>query len=236
MWYAPEGNTTFTGPYALMLARGLVSMVDDIRIDLEGNDDSEYPHRAFDCLTIEQKIWTLHRIAYGLLDSKTPACLHTAFLEAAIACIFRKLEMEIEMEIDIAHEYKVEADRFHWRNTLLVPYNLTGANSPEVLEDDDPLTLESEDVKAWWFAIEILEDRVFWDADYDMCEYNDMEPDKAATLRKMFAIGDEYFSTIPEDPKRPVAKKLLKEIEKLCDRVIRREEKALRSSADACVP
>jgi len=233
MWHAPEGNTTFTGPYALMLARGISSMLEDLGNALEYNDDFECTHRAFGCLTTEQKIWTLHRVAHGLLDSQTPACHHTACLEAAIACIFRRLEDEVEMEIDNANEPAMAGDQFYWRKTLFLPYEQTGANSPEVLEDDEPLILESDDVDAWHWTIEVLEGHVLWDADYDMQHFGDMEPDKASVLRTMFAIGDEYYSTIPEDPKRPVAKKLLTEIEKLCDRVVRREEKELQRSSAA---
>ena len=142
MWRAPEGNTTFTGPYAVMLARGILSMVNDLRDTLEYDTAYKYVHRAFDCLTTEQKVWTLHRVAYGLLDPKTPVCRHTAFLEAAIACIFRQLESEVDAEIcyaaEFADELEVDGDResaFHWRNTLLAPYSEVEMNFLDGLFD-----------------------------------------------------------------------------------------------------
>jgi len=45
MWHAPEGNTTFTGPYAVMLARGILSMVNDLRDALEYDTAYKYVHR-----------------------------------------------------------------------------------------------------------------------------------------------------------------------------------------------
>ncbi|GEM_PF-938098 len=235
MWRAPEGNTTFTGPYAVMLARGIQSILGDLKDAMDWDDDIERGHRAFDCLTTEQKIWTLHRIAYGLLDRKTPVCRHTAFLEAAIACVFRQLESEVNAEIcyaaEFADELEADGDRdhaFYWRSTLLAPYSIVERDFPDDLRDEEPLTAESDRMDDWREVVEVLECQVFWDADYDMLLFDDMEPDKASTLRAMFTIDDEYYSTVPEDPKRPVATKLLKEIEKLCDRVIRREEKVLK--------
>jgi len=240
MWRTPEGNTTFTGPYALMLARGIQAMLNDIDDALEYDAVHKLGHRAFDCLTPEQKTWTLHRVAYGLLDPKTPVCHHTAFLEAAIACIFRQLESEVDAEICYAAEFadELEADdnrdhAFYWRNTLLVPYNVVEMEFPDDLRDDNPLTAESDNMDDWRGTLEVLECQIFWDADYDMLEFNDMEPDEATALRAWLTIDDEYYSTIPEDPKHPAAKKLLKEIEKLCNRVIRREEKALRREPSA---
>ena len=176
----------------------------------------------------------MHRVAYGLLDPKTPVCCHTAFLEAAIACIFRQLESEVDAEIcyaaEFAEELEADGDResaFHWRNTLLAPYSEVEMNFPDDLKDEEPLTVESDDMDDWRGTVGTLECQVFWDADYDMSEFNDMEPDKASMLRAMFTIDDEYYSTIPNDPKRPAAERLLEEIEQLCDRVVRREEKVL---------
>ena len=182
MWHTPNGKKTFTGPYALMLARGLRIMVDGL-LDAVHDDEEEYRigYRVFDCLTTEQQIWTLHQVAHGLLDEKTPVCELTAFLEATIAGMFRELEAAVGMEIDLADESDdIFADlpdgRFHWRKTMLVPYELDEENAPDDFEneendpedfedDEEPLTVDCNDEDRWKFVSEILESHVLWDAD-----------------------------------------------------------------------
>jgi len=103
-----------------MLARGIQSILRDLKDAMTWDDDYEGEHRAFDCLTTEQKIWTMPRIAYGLLDRKTPVCRHTAFLEAAIACVFRQLESEVNAEICYAAEFADELGADDDRDTHLL--------------------------------------------------------------------------------------------------------------------
>ena len=236
MWRTPDGEKTFTGPYALMLARGLRILVDRLLdvVHFDG-DECQTGHRAFDCLTTEQQIWTLHKVAHGLLDEKTPVCELTAFLEATIAGMFRALEDAVGMEIDLEDDPSEifedsPDDRFYWRNTMLVPYELDGGNNPENLEEDEePLTANCDDEEQWELVSEILESHVLWDADYDFDEFDDIDPKAGSLLKAMFRVGDDYYSSIPQDPKRPAAVKLLKATADLCDAVTEREEKALKN-------
>jgi len=237
MWRTPNGDKTFTGPYALMLARGLRIMVNGL-LEAIHDDEEEYQigYRVFDSLTTEQQIWTLHQVAYGLLDEKTPVCELTAFGEATIAGMFRALEDAVEMEIGLSDESdEIFADvpdgRFSWRKTMLVPYELAGGNAPENLgEDETPLTFDCDDEERWGMVSEILEADVLWDADYELDSFDDLDPKEGAILKEMFRIGDDYYSSIPQDPKRPAAKKLLKATADLCDTVAKREEKAIKLS------
>ena len=141
MWQTPNGKKTFTGPYALMLARGLRIMVDGL-LDVIHDFEEEYQtgYQVFDCLTVEQQIWTLHQVTHGLLDKKTPVCELTAFLEATIAGMFRALEEAVEMEIGLANEsddiFDTPDERFFWRKTMFVPYELAGGNNPDNCVDD----------------------------------------------------------------------------------------------------
>lgn len=256
MWRASTGTKTFSGAYALMLAQGIDELTDRIQEtiidndDIEEEDDFRFGHRAFDCLTLEQKIWTLHKAAYGLLDEKTPACELTAFLEATVASIFRVLEENIIIEIDIAKDYnnnddeffddKDSYDRFYWRRIILnasksiMENDLISSEEEEEDSDDDDdeieeqLTVECTEEDRWHFEIECLENEIFWDADYDFDEFDDIAPDNAAQLKQLFGVHDTYFSSIPDDPSRPDALDLLKAINKLCNKVIKHEEKQLK--------
>ncbi len=235
MWRTPDGEKTFTGPYALMLARGLRIMVDGL-LDTVHDEEEEYRigYRAFDCLTTDQQIWTIHRVAHGLLDENTPVCKLTAFLEATIAGMFRALEDAVGMEIDLADDpddvVDETDDRYYWRKTLLVPYELDGGNDPENFEEDEePLTANCDDEERWELVSEVLESHVLWDADYELDDFDDLDPKGGSLLKAMFRVGNDYYSSIPEDPKRPSATKLLKATADLCDAVAKREEKALKS-------
>ncbi|MDR2117109.1 MAG: hypothetical protein LBP87_12085 [Planctomycetaceae bacterium] len=253
MWRASTGTTTFSGAYALMLARGIQELADRLQevIDFEEEDDEfRVGHRAFDCLTFEQKIWTLHKVAHGLLDKKTPACELTAFLEATVACIFRALEDSVMIEIDTANELDESEeclddnsyDRFFWRKTILNAYqsrmeedSASDDNKNDEDEEDDEeierVTVECENEDEWNFVIECLENDILWDGDYDLEEFDDMAPDNASLLKQLFRIDDAYFSSIPEDPSRSAALDLLKATNKLCNKIIKREEKHLKEKS-----
>jgi len=72
-----------------------------------------------------------------------------------------------------ADELEADGDResaFHWRNTLLAPYSEVEMNFPDDLRDEEPLTVESDDMDDWRGTVGTLECQVFWDADYDILE------------------------------------------------------------------
>jgi hypothetical protein len=249
MWRTPFGTKTFSGTYALMLARGILELIDHIQESLEEEDDDfRVGHRAFDCLTLEQKIWTLHKVTHGLLDKKTPACELSAFVEATIACVFRVLEDSVMIEIDMANDFDDDSeensddsyDHFYWRKTLFAPYyELIKESNAETSEEEESedneeeeeielIDVESEEEDDWEMVIEIMESQVLWDADYDLDEFEDIDPDNSDLLKQLLGMQDTYFSSIPDDPARPEALVLLKEARKFCNGIVRREEKLLK--------
>lgn len=229
MWHSPEGKTTFTGPFAYVLAYSIGSMTELLEAYLgDEDDDYELGHLAFDRLTDEQKIWSLHRVAFGLLDRKTEIVPLTAYLEATIASIFRQIESDIDLEIQ-ATEMEPDEDHSSLRTAILAAYELDGGNSPEVLMDDEePLTVDCDDTDEWIMAMEILEGKVLWDDDYDLDMFDDMPPAQSESVKDEAGISDDYYAAIPDAPKRAEAIKLLKETRKLCNRVMKREEKNLK--------
>lgn len=233
MWHTPEGKRTFTGPYALVLAYGLKAMHEQLEYCYEvDEDDHEFGYRAFATLTLEQKVWALHKIAFGLLDKKTPIAPLVAYLEAGVATIFHELIGCVEVEIDFAKE-DGEAEDWHFntRRAILTVHEKESRNDPPFVEDDEePLRLECDDIEQWKMAVEYLEDEVLWDADYEMESTADMPPEHDAAFKQEMGIADSYYNAIPNDPHSPQAIKLLKEVEKLCDRVISREEKKLKKT------
>jgi hypothetical protein len=245
MWHTPSGTKTFSGTFALMLARGILELIDRIQESLDEEEEYEQfrvGHRAFDCLTHEQKIWTIHKVTFGLLDKKTPACELSAFLDAVVASIFNLLEDGVMLEIDTTaplfddddSEKKSDNsyDRFYWRKILFAPYyELTEEGNKEIMEEEDkinPVDLESEAEDDWELVLNVLKSEVLGDADYDLEELEDCDPDRSDLLEQLLKIKNTYFSSIPHDSERPKAIALLKEAKNFCNGIVRREEKLLK--------
>jgi len=228
MWHSPTGKTTFTGPFALVLAHGIWTVTSALEACLDDDDPYAHGHQAFDRLTDEQKIWSLYKVAFGLLDSDTDIVPLTAYLEATIATIFRQVEEDIDGEI---HEAECEPDGGHYslRSAIVAAYELAGGNDPEnIMEGEAPLTATCDDLDEWLMAMEILEGNILWDADYDSDVFDDMPPEHGKLLRDEAGIADDYYVAVPNDPKREEALTLLKKTRSLCDLVIAREEKLLK--------
>jgi len=227
MWHTAEKVETFAGAFSFLLAYGLDDMLEHLQDCYESEDyGHRFGHRVFANLTLEQKTWTLHKVAFGLLDRKTPIVPLTAYSEATVATIFRQIENLVTFEIDMEPVYAEESGwRFAVRQAILAVHEEVGLDSPDFIDDDEPLKAECADMDEWKFAIESIECTILWDMDYDIRTFEDGHPDIDAQKRKKFGIDDDYFSAIPDDPKPAEAKKLLREARKLCDRVIKREKK-----------
>lgn len=228
MWHAPEGQTTFTGPFAIALAYSIWDMISELEANLEEPDVCCHGHRAFDRLTSEQKAWAIHQVAFGLLDKKTEIVPLMAYVEATVATIFRRMEENIDGEIQLTPDYPDE-DYSSLRRAVLGAYELAGGNSPDMLMDDEePLRVECDVLGEWKSVIEMLEESILWDSDYDLDVFDDMPPQQGGQLKAQHGILDDYFTAVPEDPTRTDAVKLLKDTRKLCNRIIAREEKKLK--------
>ena len=229
MWHTSEPVETFAGALSLVLAYGLDDMLEHLYYCYEvDEDDHHFGHRAFANLTLEQKAWTVHKVAFGLLDRKTPIVPLTAYVEATVATIFRRMEDLVTIEIDRITVDKDESDLWYAvRRAILAVHEEAGRNSPDFIGNDELLKLECVDIDKWKVAIECIEECILWDMDYDIHTIEDESPDRAAQKKRVFGIDNDYFSAIPDEPKTAAAKKLLQETQKLCDRVIKREEKKL---------
>lgn len=225
MWNTPEGETTFSGPYSLMLANGIRSLVDELIASTQSDDPYELGFKAFDLMTEEQKVWSLYKVAFGLPDAKTPVCELNAYLEATTAGIFKQLYWNVQSELDLAagrEEPDDDIDVFFWRRIIFNAYESKGYNDPETFDEDEkPLTRESADSEKWKIALDALEEEVLWDEDYALDFFYDMPPG----VRKESSMQADYYTAIPADPKPDEAKTILKTTVDFCDRIIAGVEK-----------
>ena len=232
MWRTSENVETYAGSLSLVLAYGLSDMIEQLNECYEcGSDDHYFGHKAFARLTLEQKAWTLRMITFGLLDREIPAVPLTAFFDAAVAAIFRRLEELVAVEIGMA-ETKGEAAPdwcYDVRRAILAVHEKDGMNSPDFLDGNEPLKVDCVDMEQWQDAIAGIWEDILWDDDYAMLTIEDMPPKLATEARTKLGIDNDYFIAIPDDPQPTEAQRLLQEADALCTRVIEREAKILTS-------
>lgn len=222
MWRTPNGDKTFSGPIALLFAESIQSLADYIYDSLEFNDDFAVGIPTFDNLTTEQKIWSLHKVAFGFLCDKTSACSLTAYLEATAAGIFTQIETQIQSEIAVSQIDKFEPCYF-WRQLV---FDVHGQNRPEFLDEDEkPLFVECDDMDQWQDAISYVENEIFWDDDYLHDEFNDFPPEISQEIRRRLAIADDYYSAVPVDPHLSDARELYSELSDFCNKITKLERK-----------
>ena len=218
-----------------MLAYGLSDMLEWMECSLDDDEDeNDYlpdEIERFANLTLEQKAWTVHLVAFGLLDRRTPIVPLTAYTEATVATIFRTIENMVQMEIDFVEnlaENETVDGLYDVRRAIWTVHEEAGRNSADFI-DDEPLKVECADIEQWKEAVHSIEFSILWDTDYAITTFEDGHPELDALKRARFTIDDNYFSAIPDDPRPAEAKRLMQEAQKLCDRVIKREEKKLRT-------
>jgi len=206
MWRTECGVRILKGAEARVFAEALAGLLDEaIMGEL---DDYELGIRCFDDLTFGQKISVLATIGNGLLREDVPPIELTAVVEGTIAAVFKHLEYEVIYDID-----EPECPR-PWRKWVAAARQETGG------EDLPPVNCK--DVDRWKCEVEELADRILWDSDYEDGDmYLDHPPEKSKELIDWMEIDDDYFTAIAEDQTDEQAKATIKELQKLCDSIIK---------------
>ena len=133
----------------------------------------------------------MHQVAFALLDSKTPTIAATACLDGTIATIYEALSYMVEEEVDFAlmdgeNGKAPDKSNFDVRRSISASCKQAGCNLNDALdsETDETLTLECGDLKEWAYALQMLQDEVLWDEDFDQASVPDMEPERASLIKK----------------------------------------------------
>jgi hypothetical protein len=160
----------------------------------------------------------LHQVGMALLRPDVPCPELTAVLDAGVAAVFQHLRSCLELEIGKPPPYRPT-----WRRWIAGACRECGV--PGIPK------LSSVDAGAWDSCIQGLEDRILWDADYDIGDnFMDGPPEVDEAMKQMFGVSDDYFTAIPPDPRPEEVPRLREELMALC-RGICRPRPALRSSA-----
>jgi hypothetical protein len=135
MWHTSTDIETHTGPLAFILASSLHEMLQWLldAHEMDENDDSLVGYPAFVSQTLEQKAWTLNKIAFSLLIEETPVFPLSAYSEAALDSVLQHAEGLLEMEIEISKNEDNDDTNYYYlqRKALLL---LIKTRVPELLE------------------------------------------------------------------------------------------------------
>jgi hypothetical protein len=185
VYHTSAGERILLGAERRLFEQSLAMMV-----DLLATGDCEFGVQVFDELQRGQKLFALYRAARGLLRPDEPPPELTAFLEGAVASVYRwALAMAIQ---EIEHPEFATANP-SWR-TLII-------DAARECDDIDELPdAECRDREEWELLIECLEGAVLWDTDFEAQDRLDADPDTSRELDQFMGISANYYTAVAHDP------------------------------------
>jgi hypothetical protein len=199
MWRTHTGDRVLTDAEWCLFEVGLDGLRDSIEVDISTQgDDTETGVSVFDRLTPEQQLVILADTASALRDPNIPTPRHTAANEATIAAVLAEVRGALEMELDYARMEGVSltAETTEVRRMILALW-----------EDDseewgEPLPNNTDaDAEGWVLLLELFEERILWDCDFEMGdEFLDLPPDVARERLQLCRIDPDYYLTSPDEP------------------------------------
>lgn len=195
-WRIQEGDRVLTEAEWALFSTGLDILWNAIEEDISiETDDTDTGVAVFDRLTSEQKLVLLADAAHALHDPAIPTPSHTAVNEGAIMAVFSVLQVELEVELDIA----CTTDQTF---TNIRPLLRAACEGTEDREEPLP-DLKNTDPESWECLMEEVKGGIFWDYDFDMGdEFLDLPPEDARTKLQAFCIDPDYYLAVPDEPSK----------------------------------
>jgi hypothetical protein len=159
-------------------------MVDSLR-----DNDCEFGVQVFDELQRGQKLFALYRAGRALLRPDEPAPELTAYLDGAVASIYRHALGMLALEIE---EPGVTIDP-SWRRQVLDAARQCG-------EFDELPDENSRDQEDWELLMACLETMVVGDTDFEAQDRLDADPDMTRKMDELMGVPANYYTEVPYDP------------------------------------
>lgn len=188
MWRSQNGNIVLTGATRRIFSAGIMVLCDGLRYSAE---PLEVGLGAFDSLERGQQAILLERVARAaLLQEEEPPELPAA-VEAAFVAAFLGYREILLPQIEDPGDIDPEIDP---------ALNVVRRAAREMEMDGLPEDEAELEVDRWTaFLIELAE-RFMWDCDYRAWDqWADLPPERAATMRQMMGVGEDYFLWQPLD-------------------------------------
>jgi hypothetical protein len=203
MWDTPKGKRKLNGAEAALIRASLVYVIDLVEAESEGNEPWQFDIRLFDQLGWSQKLALLETVGSALLlDTPAPAEL-SGVNEAAVAVLYRNINEQLVIEIE-SHDDSVEFDGapgIYWRKLVRDAWMDVEGNAVQTTEEFEFPDCESRDVEDWEILVEVLQDQVLWDEDWEMDDlFMDVDPELSSLRKSKLGITDDYFTAIVPEP------------------------------------
>jgi hypothetical protein len=181
----PIGERVLLGAERRLYEESLAMLVDGLSMS-----DADFGVPVFDRLQLGQKVFSLYRAGRVLLDPDEPARERTAFVDAAVATVYRHIHDMVVQEID---EPEFATHHPGWRQ-MVAEAAAASDNVDEVPE------MISDDKVEWDTIVEGLTDDVLPDRDFEIECQLDADPDASRELQETMGISENYHTAVPQDP------------------------------------
>lgn len=160
----------------------------------------ETGNEVFDNLSLGQKQAAILLVATALFDPKFEPPRVIAAVAATVDAIYREMEALIDIEIDFGEETDMRQMLLDAMDEANYWEDVNSA-VPEGEDPEVPLEVTSDDSEAWMELIESLRTEILEDYDFDMAgKFLDMDPERAAELKRLMNIESDYFVANVDDP------------------------------------
>lgn len=211
MWHTPDGTRVLRDLERELARRGVETAYELIKLGVSTQLPWECGITQFDTLTPEQQMALLADVGRALFYKSVRPPVHTAVNEACVYAIYRALAMQIDFEIDGQSQYEQST-----RDLICELIAAERTTDDYELDDEPPLTADSQDSERWHFEVECLADKVLWDRDWELDEQMvDCSPERSRLLKTHLGIDDDYFTSIAPEPND------LSQVRRHLDRLVR---------------
>ncbi|MEZ6129301.1 MAG: hypothetical protein R3C59_11510 [Planctomycetaceae bacterium] len=212
MWNTPQGVRVLTGAEAALVQDAVSVLADFVHEEASGYG-ATFKHgiALFDQLSWTERLTELDRVATALLTASGPVFQPSAVHEAVVGAIFSTVESMVHSEIRCD-----EPGDQAWRSQVLAACHESLAHKGAEAIECLPVSSSVSDPGIWSDTIEVLADQILWDRDYQLAgDFLDTDPEKAALIREVLGIDDDYFVDAAQDVSEQSVDPLLRHLRQL---------------------
>jgi hypothetical protein len=166
--------------------------------------------RIFDSATFGQRIILLHDVLCALLDPSVAIPKHNNVIEAAAYFPFAVLRDRLELEIESELFDDPNDSDYYWREFIWLMFEkYSRADWEEDKDEDNPKLLidgyRSNNLELFRSIIEDLEERIFWDMDWQDSYHSPQILDGVEpAVEEVMRYGDYFTTHLPKTTKLEV--------------------------------
>ncbi len=185
MYPTPSGERILLGGERRLFEESLGMMVDYL-----SDGDFGFGVPAFDELQLGQKLFALYRAGRALLEPDEPSPERTAFLEAALATVYKHV---LDMVVQEINDPDLASRRPSWRQLVIA----AACDSDNIDEVPKETSRNKED---WEIVVDCLADDLLRDRDFELEIHLDADPDKSREVKDIMGTSEDYYAAVAHDP------------------------------------